>query len=43
MHKTAATHHNFMSLCNSPEHKYITPAVHSSEKAELLPETAVNY
>lgn len=41
-HKTAATLHNFMSLCNSPEHKSITPAVHSSRKTELLLEMVVN-
>lgn len=41
-HKTAATLHNFMSLCNSPEHKNITLAVHSSRKTELLLEMAVN-
>jgi len=31
-----------MSLCNSLEHKSITPTVHSSRKAELLIEMAVN-
>lgn len=42
MHKTAATHHKFMSLCNSPEHKCITPAVNWSRKADFLLEMAVN-
>lgn len=42
MHNTAAIHHKFMSLCNSPEHECITPTVNRSRKADLLLEMAVS-